>query len=149
MYFSTEDYHTALKWLNIILNDPEREFRKDVYCFARILNLVIHYELGNHEFLESAVKSTSHFLDKRDRLFVLEKSMLDFFRKKLPNADTAAQCTEAFKEFKKVAIEIIKNDFEKKALEYFDLISWLESKIENRSFAEIVREKGNLALQRK
>lgn len=145
LYFITKDYHTALKWLNIILNDPEKNLRKDIHCFAQILNLIIHYELGNQGFLEYAVKSSRHFLDKRNRLFVFETSMINFFRKKLPNVHTAAQRTEVFKELKKEIMEITKNNFEKKALDYFDIISWVESKIEHRSFAEIVRQKAKFA----
>ena len=34
-----------------------------------------------------------------------------------------------------------KNKFEKRAFLYFDIISWLESKIENRSVQEIIKEK--------
>ena len=37
--------------------------------------------------------------------------------------------------------EISKDPFEKKALEYFDFISWLESKITGQPFANIVRAK--------
>lgn len=37
--------------------------------------------------------------------------------------------------------KLLKIPYESKALEYFDFVSWLESKIENRPFAEVVREK--------
>ncbi len=41
-----------------------------------------------------------------------------------------------------VQFKKLKTDpYEKGAFEYFDFISWLESKIENRPFAEIIKEK--------
>ena len=46
-----------------------------------------------------------------------------------------------FKDLKSEMIEIAKDPFEKTAFEYFDIISWLNSKIEKRSFAEIIKEK--------
>ena len=46
---------------------------------------------------------------------------------------------------KEELVEITKDDFERKALEYFDFISWLESKIEGRVFAEVVREKAKIS----
>ena len=41
-------------------------------------------------------------------------------------------------------IELEKNTYEKRAFLYLDIISWLESKIENRKIADIMREKAKL-----
>ncbi len=41
--------------------------------------------------------------------------------------------------------ELAKEPFEAKFLDDFDFISWLESKIENRPFANIIREKAKSA----
>ena len=46
-----------------------------------------------------------------------------------------------FKELKTDLLKITKNQFEAKIIEHFDFISWLESKIENKPFIEILREK--------
>src|SRR5439155_27309205 len=105
-----------------------------------ILNLIVHYELGNEDILPYIVKSTYRFLYNRNRLYKFENSVLGFIAKKLPHITTGQEITEAFKKLKAELQEITKDPFEKRALEYFDFISWLESKIENRPFAEIVRE---------
>jgi RNase P/RNase MRP subunit POP5 len=47
----------------------------------------------------------------------------------------------AFSELKEVLLNIKEEPSVKNALKYFDFISWLESKIEKRSFAELVKEK--------
>ena len=36
---------------------------------------------------------------------------------------------------------LAKDPYEKYALDYFDFISWTESKIENKPFAQVIREK--------
>ena len=41
------------------------------------------------------------------------------------------------------------NKFEKRAFLYFDIISWLESKIENRSVQLIIKEKVSEKLKSK
>jgi len=42
-------------------------------------------------------------------------------------------------------ISVLLNDpFEKRAFEFFDMISWLESKIEKKSFAEIIKDKAKI-----
>jgi hypothetical protein len=51
------------------------------------------------------------------------------------------------KEFIKVKetfIELEKNTYEKRAFLYLDIISWLESKIENRKISDIIKEKAKL-----
>jgi RNase P/RNase MRP subunit POP5 len=39
-----------------------------------------------------------------------------------------------------------KNKFEKKAFLYFDIISWLESKIENKTIQEVIKDKAKIKL---
>ena len=46
-----------------------------------------------------------------------------------------------FKELKTDLLNITKNQFEAKVMDHFDFISWLESKIENKPFVEILKEK--------
>jgi hypothetical protein len=41
-------------------------------------------------------------------------------------------------------IELEKNTYEKRAFLYLDIISWLESKIENRKISDIIKEKAKL-----
>ena len=138
--FGTEKYNTALTWMNKILNDTNTEIMFTQHCFARITNLILHYEMGNMDLLEYLVKSTYRFLHKRNALHKFETCVLDFIRKKLVMINSQQDLIVAFKELKTDLQEITKNPFEERALVYFDFISWLESKIESRSFAEIVRE---------
>lgn len=141
VYVGSECYIDANTWLNEILNDSSTDLRSDIYSFSRILHLIVHFELGNEELLEYAVKSTYRFLYKRKRIYKIETGILNFIGKKLPKIKSQQDLMEAFKELRAELIEILKDPFEKKALDYFDFISWLNSKIENRSFAEIVKEK--------
>jgi hypothetical protein len=42
-------------------------------------------------------------------------------------------------------IELENNTYEKRAFLYLDIISWLESKIENRKISDIIKEKARLS----
>ncbi len=147
LYFGTGDYSRSLVWLNKILNNSFlNDAQTDINCFSRIMTLLIHFELGNNDLLEYIVKSTYRFLYKRKRLYKFETSILNFIRKKIPKIFTNKERIEAFKELKKEMEKITRDPFEKKALEYFDFTSWVESKIENRPFAEVVRQKARAVL---
>jgi hypothetical protein len=46
-----------------------------------------------------------------------------------------------FRTLKALLETLQKDEFEKGALDYFDMVSWLESKITGKKFGEIIREK--------
>jgi len=141
-YCSLDEFSKALVWLNEILNDTDIETRQDIHGFAKILELLIHHEHNEVVLLESRVKSTYRFLATKHRLFQFESAILDFFRNELFKTISQKELIEAFKKLRKKLIKHLKKDpFERKALEYFDFISWLESKIEDRPMREIIKEK--------
>ena len=141
IYFGTGNYSSANTFLSKIINDATTDVRSDLYCMARIMLLIVHYELGHEELLEYMEKSAHRYLDKKERLYKVESSILDFMRRKVPEIIATQDKIKAFNELKSELEKITKDPFEKKALEYFDFISWLESKIESKPFAEIIKEK--------
>lgn len=140
-YFGTGEFSKALGIINKLLNEYQKELRYDVQSAARILNLILHYELKNTMLLEYNAVSTYRFLYKSKRLYKLETIILNFIKKKMPDIYTPKDELEAFVELRKECLEIAEHPFEKKAFEYFDYIAWLDSKIEKKSFEEIVQRK--------
>ncbi|GJM35220.1 MAG: hypothetical protein DHS20C18_42210 [Saprospiraceae bacterium] len=138
LYFGAEDFDTALDWINTLLHDPELKTREDIHSFGSLLNLIIHYELGNDQLLEYIVKSTYRFLSSRKRLFKVESIMLKLMRR-YPNWIHRQDKEQGFKALIKELQELEKDEFEQKAFEYFNFIAWMESKVHQRSFAETVR----------
>jgi len=138
-YFGVKKYTSCLPWLNNILNEPSANvIREDLQSFARILNLIVHYELGNKNLLEYLVISTYRFLYRRERLHVVEALVLDFIRKS-SGIKTNEDMIRLFAIFRKELLKINKNSYDQKALSYFNFVAWLESKIENKDFAEVVK----------
>lgn len=140
-YFGAGKYHQANTYLNKVIHETSDDMRSDIHCYARILSLILHYEMGNQDLMEYMVKWTYRYLSKRNRLYKFETIVLDFIRKKLNKIDTKEKKKIAFTELKEELLKLSKDPFEKKPLEDFEFIEWLESKIENKPFAEIVRKK--------
>lgn len=140
LYFGIGDYENSLNWNNKIINDRELNIREDLQCFSRILNLLIHYELKNHELIEYIVKSTRRFLSNKNNLNKFEITVLNYMRK-LISASGEEEKNYIFNLWKKELRNIAEDILEIKVFEYFDFISWLESKIEGRKFQEIVKRK--------
>ncbi|MGQ0826977.1 MAG: hypothetical protein ACT4ON_01150 [Bacteroidota bacterium] len=141
VYFILGNYRKALEPLSQILNEDEENTRLVIICVVRIFNLIVHYELNNEELLPYMLKSVSNFLSKRKRMFKVETVLINFFKKKLPAAQNRKETEKVFIELKKELINVMKDPFEANILEYFDLISWVESKIIKSSFIDVLKEK--------
>jgi len=142
IYFGSEKYNECILYLDKIINNKNLSMREDLMCFARLLSLIAHYELGKDYYLENHLKNTYKFLIKMNDLHEVQKEIIKFLRN-LNNLYPA----DIKKEFIKMRlrfIELEKNTYEKRAFLYLDIISWLESKIENRKIADIIKEKAKL-----
>ena len=54
---------------------------------------------------------------------------------------TRDQLIDAFKELREQLVPLNDKFYERRPFIYFDILSWLESKIENRDVQEVIREK--------
>jgi hypothetical protein len=142
--FGAGNHDEALSWNNQLLNDSDLSTREDIHCFGRILNLIIHYELGNNQLLEYIAKSTYRFLYKRRRLFKVETIILNFI-KKYPNWANREQILKGFNELYDELKKLSHDDYEKHAFEYFDFLTWLESKIGRKDFGKLKYDKVHAA----
>lgn len=138
--FGIGNYSMALLWVNKIIDYPKVEVRQDTQVFARILRLVIHYEMDNSELLDYINRSAFRFLRKRHRLYKSESYVLKFLKKVCVKQDKSEHIA-LFKILKKQLLTLSNDPSEKFASEEFDFISWLDSKIEDRSFSEVVKKK--------
>ncbi len=137
-FFGIGEYKKALQYLNEVLNDNEQNLRQDIYSFARLFNLVIHYELGNYDFLEYVVKSTNRYLSKHDRDYQIEHTCIKHIRK-LAKTHSAVNQLEIFEKMDAEIKELLKNHNERAILEYFNVSAWIYSKLHKISFAEGIR----------
>lgn len=140
LYFGAGNFNQAVKWLNKIINEPNPFIREDLHCFARILHLISLYELGNTDVINYFIISTYRFLLKKDDLHMFQKYILKFL-KNLNKGVSNKELMEMFVELKANLLPLMKSHFEQRAFYYFDIISWLESKIEKLPVEEIVKRK--------
>lgn len=138
MYFGAGQFETAIDYLNKIIN-WKVDLRNDLQCYARLLHLIAHYEIGNMDLLEYLAKSVYRFMAKMQNLSVVEEEVFKFLRKSL------TLTTNKFKtEFEKLVHKLkqLENKpVETRAFMYLDIISWLESKINNVPVQEIIKKK--------
>ncbi len=145
MYFGMDDYKNCILYLNKIISNKELSMREDLLCYSRVLNLVAHYEAGLDENIDVLIKSTYKFLIKMNDLQAVQKKMILFLR-----SLTELYPSELKSAFRKLHAELKQYEnhpYEKRSFLYLDIISWLESNIENVPMAEIVRRKATFLME--
>ena len=140
IYFMLGNYQDALKWANKILNFREKNLL-DAQAMSRIYVLLVHYELGNYDMLPYMARSSKRFLVKHNYFSQFEKIMIHFFEREIPETNKGHGKIEVFRKLKTELEVLLKNTKQIRALEHFAHMSWIESKIENKPFVEIVKSR--------
>lgn len=140
-HFGTGNLTKALKHINHIINNYTESDRKDVFRYAKVFSLVIHYELGNYSLISYNIRSLHSFLKKRQLLYFSENATIQCL-KKLPRAKSKEDAREILTQTKEqILSRLNENERVRHFLEFFDIITWIDSKLENKTFMEVKRQK--------
>ena len=145
LYFGAGDNKKCIEYCSKIIQNNSLKTNEDLACFARILNLVAHYEAGKDYHLESLLRSTYKYLIKMDDLHEVQKEMIKFVRNL--GEIYPSELKREFKKLHTILLTYENDPYERRAFLYLDLLSWLESKIENRSVSQVIKEKAKKLLR--
>ena len=137
-YFGCGNYNKAIDYLLLIINGP-LDLRMDLQCYARLMHLLAHYELGNDELIESLAKSVYRFMVKMKNLTVVEEEVIKFLRSSF-NLTTKQLKPELEKLLDKIK-HLEKNRYQTRSFAYLDIISWIESKVQDKPMSKVIYNK--------
>ena len=147
VYIGNNEFNESLKWINRILNDNSLDKTEDIIGFTQLLDLLVHIELDHNKLLPYTLKSAQRYFKTRDRLYNFERVFLKFVSKMIKCEDHF-EMQEKWEELCNELSSLTNEDhFESIALDYFDFHSWAESKLKQKSFDLVVREKYNRAMK--
>ena len=138
LYMGCMHYDHAIKYLNKIINRKSGT-RGDLQCYARLLHLIAHYELGHYELLEYLSKSVYRQMRKMAFLTAAEEVILNFLKASFRM--NTVEIEEELKVLLKTLNQYRKDPFETRSLIYLNIISWLEGKVNNVPIREIIHQK--------
>jgi hypothetical protein len=138
LYFGSGDFEKAIDYLHKIIH-WKVDLRNDLQCYARLLHLLAHYELGNYDLMEYLVRSVYRYMAKMENLTVIEEQMFAFLRQHFHHSPRKVH--EAFRTLLEQMKQYEKSRFETRAFAYLDIISWLEGKVLHKTMAQVIHEK--------
>lgn len=136
--FGRGKFGSALDFNNRILAMPQPDGSLQVYYHARLLNLVIHYELGNMDLLSYLIPANMRYYASRGRLERFERTVLKFFRRLLNTP--AGERHDVMCAFRDDLLEFRDDPASRNALNSFTYIEWVISKIEQRTMSSVLQE---------
>ena len=142
IYFGAANYSKCIEWMNKVRqHEPELRLRPDLEVNTKLFYIIAHFEKGNSDLLPYLSKSLHRHLRTEKRLYKVETIVLDFFGKRILKADSKKEIADELKKLKKELLILADDTYESAPMKEFDYISWIDSKLENKSFAEIVKRK--------
>jgi hypothetical protein len=138
LYLGAGDARTASNYLDKIIDLKSIPLREDLQGYARLLNLIAHYEMGNKGLLSYLVRSSNYFLKKMHDLNKVQKAILHFFNR-LINADSFKE-KELFTAFLPELLSLSKDHYEQQAFIYLDIISWVKSKVNAEPLSQVIAQ---------
>lgn len=139
MYFGAGKNNKCILFLEKIIHNKELKMREDLLCFSRFLNLIAHYDEGIDYHIDKLIISTYKFLIKMNDLQGIQLKIISFLKNlsKIYPTDLRKAFIQLHAELK-----IFENHpYEKRAFLYLDILSWLESKIQNTTVEIIIQQK--------
>jgi len=138
-YLGVENYKKALQ---VITDEKNHKWGALANKLTRhLLILLLYYEVGDEDKLENKIRSVYRMLKRKPNPPKYESILLNFIRTKMPRMISKTEINAGFVSLENELLLLDQDVFERKGMADFDLLSWIQSKIQNRSFGEIVREK--------
>lgn len=127
------NFDIGLKYINKVLNSPDLTERKDVQQIAKMLELLIHYELHNYDLIEYMLKPAVKFFRSEGKNSPVSKILLKFF------ARIITENREHHKEsFEELVFKLKKFNDSDALINFFDFTSWAEAHAKNTEFLSIL-----------
>lgn len=147
IYFGVGNYDKCLLYLQKIIAVRDVMIRRDILCFARILNLIASYESARDSNLDLQIKNVYSYLIKMNDMYAVQKEMMAFLKRL--HTITASEVRGEIKKLYETLKQYEGDSFEQRPFLYMDILSWLQSKIEGKSFEKIMQEKFNNRIHKK
>jgi len=127
-FFVTGKFEESLRHLNFLFENKTLKFTIHIEHYARMLNSLVHYELGNKKLLEYLIPSTLKYLKSKNKLYKTEAVVLNFL-KNINRSNNEEELIKQFELFRDEINILKKNRYEKNAFGYIDYLNWCEKKL--------------------
>ena len=128
-----------MEYLAKVIRTRDPQIRRDLQCYARILNLICSYEAGMDYNIDYQIRSVYVFLVKMNDMQQVQQEMMAFLKR--VNSLFEADFKEEFRKLYEKLKPFENHPYERRTFYYLDVLSWLQSKLEGIPVAEVIRRR--------
>jgi len=141
IYMGKNNMVKAHYYLNRILLESKLYYALPVYRTFRLIHLLVHFELNNHDYIEYETRSIKRTLNSSQKSdYLLEKIIFKFIKLSIPSSGNKARLA-IWEKFKQQFDQISTDKYELQIMKIFDFSSWIEAKLCKKSFTDLLRQK--------
>jgi hypothetical protein len=129
-YFGVKDFNKAQKYINEIVLIGKINYQSLIYKASRLLNIIIHYERNNLEYLDYEIRSYKRSFQLKSKLMRTEKIIFKVI-KLHPCMNNLKKNKQLWLKIEPDAAAIQKDKYEMQLQKYFDFIGWIKNKLGN------------------
>lgn len=128
VYFWNQEYKKAIKIIRPLLNVGKPFLQIQQVKTMRYINMLIHFELNDFDYLDSEIRSFERSLLKKEKLFRSEQIVINVMKQYSRQINPLKR--NKFIEEQIPILQELKNDpYENQLLRSFDFIHWLENSL--------------------
>ena len=127
-YFLKNHFNDALRIINILFQSKKLKMTPFIEPYARMLNILIHYELGNKKLVNFLIPSAIKYLKSKNKFYNLESLMLNNIRLLLKTGSDEGR-KDIYTVLKEKLMILNKDEFEVNGFYYIDYLKWINNKI--------------------
>jgi len=136
LLFYTGDYLKALKWLSPIWNNKDDKALTSEVYLSTIISIICHYEMDNITSMKYLINTVTKSVNRMAKYEDSEKVFCNYMVQ-LGACKTSAGKMELFKKMKTA---LAPYHTVLKEFDTFNLLLWIESKIQGKSAASVLKE---------
>ncbi|MGB4831133.1 MAG: hypothetical protein WBP31_07355 [Chitinophagales bacterium] len=133
--FCKGDIHKSLHYCQEVLNFKS-ESKQDLQHGAQMLHLLLHYELGNTVYLDSALRNGIRSMQNKSRFNDFEKSFTGYIKKLIKTAER--EKSGVYKEMYDFYLIMHRQNNHKRLVLIEETLAWAVSKVENKPLSETI-----------
>ncbi len=134
LFFVLESFDDCLSWINEIIFGEWETIRQDIQDSAKILQIIVHYELQNFELLDSLMRSTHRHLKGTNRLYDLETALMQLIKKLMRSADKKERTAAIQAAI--VKVNKLTGKYDQGATGIEELLLWMQSRLTQKSITD-------------
>lgn len=137
-HFMHGNYKDAIQLLNMILHSKGQDLRQDIYDYAHLFQMVVHWELGNTDLLEYQIQNVRRYVKSREIDREYELRIIAFFVKALdqPEMEQLRPHMEDLRDF----LAGLLSATGPRPLGCQELVLWLESKLAGMHISDYAQQ---------